>query len=387
MADNQIAVEGPGVRRSVLAGLLAGALVGLLATGLCVPLRRAVSVTDRSIINGLSLTVGSVIIWTVAGLVYAMQARRTADAQRWLLSGTVAAAIAVWVFILADVGPLAPYSAHFARLAVPLTVLVTLGGAVLFLCLLRVRLSLPLAAPAGLLAALAVGVLVYAADREGHVHYTLSRVPVSASVQGTPAGTAPVVVASPSATPVASPAPVVPLHLVVSHQSEAAYTVREKLARLPGPSDAIGKTSALTGDLYLLPTGMAPDKPSSFTVDLSALTSDAPPRDRYVRTFTLETAKYPTATYTITGVDGFPASYKEGDEVKLTLSGTFKVHDTEGPLTWTGTARYTNGTLEAVASTDFDMHDFNINPPNNSVAVSESKVHLDLHLIAVQAPS
>ncbi len=161
--------------------------------------------------------------------------------------------------------------------------------------------------------------------------------------------------------------------------------MREKLARLLSPSDAVGKTSAITGDLYLSPAGLLREQPSTFTVDLSTLTSDVAARDRYIKTTTLETNKFPNATYTITGVDGFPAAYKDGDEVKLTLNGTLKVRDVERPITWTGTARYAAGRLEGVMSTDFSMHDYNITPPSVAVAVAEDKVHLDLHLVAVPA--
>jgi polyisoprenoid-binding protein YceI len=390
MGGRRATPDATGLGQSVAAGFVTGALVGLLATLACVPLRRLGGVTDRSMVNGLSVVAASIGVWTAGGLLFGLFARRGRHVEEWLFSAAAAVAALVAGYIYLDAGPLTPYPTRFASLAVPLELLVLLGGAIVFRALVALRrparLVMPAAAVAAVLA-LGVGTAVYATDRRGHVHYTLSKAPAVASQQssgqsGITAGSGSTLAATQAPTP--SPTPAGPLHFTVSSQTEASYTVHEKLVRLPGPSDAIGKTSAITGDLYLMPAGLAPSPPSTFTIDLRTLTSDAPPRDRYIRTFTLDTANFPTATFTITNVEGFPASYKQGDEVKLTITGTFNVHGVEKPLTWTGTARYLNNQLEAVMSTDFDMHDFNITPPVNSVATAESGVHLDLHLFAVQ---
>ncbi len=384
----------PGWRRGLVAGLLTGALIGIVAALLSVPLRRLAGVTDRSLVNGLSITSGAIVLWLIGGLVYVALTRRAHSPMMVLLALSLLCGVVISAFIYGEKGPLAPFPNHFASCAVPLVFLVTLGGALLLLSIIDRPMPLNFAAPAGVVAAAAIAIVISAADRAPAVHYSLSKLPVSAAAQNsapaataTQSGSAPAVVsAAPQASP-ATPAPAAtaPTHFVVSKESEVSYTVREKLARLPSPSDAVGKTSAITGDLYLSPTGLAPEQPSLFTVNLSTLTSDATARDRFIKTTTLETNKFPNAIYTITGVDGFPASYKEGDEVKLTLTGTLKVHDVERPLTWTGTARYAGGRLEGVMATDFSMHDFNITPPVVAVAVAEDKVHLDLHLVAMPA--
>jgi len=111
---------------------LAGAIAGLIAVALTVPLRRAVSVTDRTIINGLTITLGAIALWTAAGIAYAVQASRSTSAQRRLVIAAAGAAVAISAFIVADVGPLAPYPSHFASLAIPIWLMITLGGAALF---------------------------------------------------------------------------------------------------------------------------------------------------------------------------------------------------------------------------------------------------------------
>lgn len=378
------------LRAATVTGFVTGAAVGLAATLLSVPLRRLSGVSDRSMINGLTITAGAIAVWTVAGLLFAPMARR-GRGDEWLFSAAVAFAALVSAYVYLDEGPLTPYPTRFASLAVPLIFVVLVAGALLFRLLIVRPVRLPIAAPGGLVAAVLVAVLVTAGDRAPKVHFTLSKLPAApaaAAVQNAPSQNAPVQSQAVAATPSPAPMPVAPLHFTVSSQSQAAYTVREKLAQLPGPSDAVGKTQAITGDLYLDPgKGVSASPPSSFSVDLRTLTSDAPPRDRYVRTNSLQTDQFPMATFTIATVEGFPVAYHEGDEVKLTLTGTFDVHGVQKPLTWTGTARYANNQLEAVMSTDFDMHDFNVTPPEVSIAKAESAVHLDLHLFATQAGS
>ena len=165
--------------------------------------------------------------------------------------------------------------------------------------------------------------------------------------------------------------------------------MHEKLTRLPSPSDAVGKTQAISGDVYLVPgQGLAQSPPSTVSVDLRTLATDSPMRDGFIKMATLQTSQFPMATFTVTGIDGFPTSYKEGDEVKVTLTGTMQVHGVDQPVTWTGTARYAGQQLETIASTDVTMTQFGMTPPAVPVVQSvDDKVHLDLHLVLQQQPT
>jgi len=395
--------------RALAAGLGAGATTGLVAAVLSAPLRRLAGVGDRALINGAS-TVGLALgFWLLGGVLYwaiAGRVRRPA-----LIVGIVAAIIGVLVAIAiyADAGPapLAPYPTRFASLAVPLIAIVVIVGAALLPWLARQPLPGLRAGVAGaLLAALIAGGLVYALDRKGSVHYTLTTVGQAArgstsDVAATPAAVASGTTTTPAAVAgnatAASPTPASgsasaaaatrTLHFVVASNSEVSYTVREKLARLPGPSDAIGKTQTISGEIWLTPTGLVPAHPSTITVDLRTLTSDAPQRDRFLLNNSLESNTYPYATYTITGIDGFPTNYKQGTPVQVTLHGNFTVHGQTKPLDWTGTAVYDGTQIEVVMSTQFDMTEFGITPPNVPVARAESGVRLDAHIYATQQAS
>jgi len=63
------------------------------------------------------------------------------------------------------------------------------------------------------------------------------------------------------------------------------------------------------------------------------------------------------------------------------------VHGTEQQVSWTGVAQQAAGKLETVLSTDINMTDFNVTPPNIQFVQAQNAVHLDLHLVLQQQPA
>lgn len=416
--------------RALAAGLAAGAATGLVAALLSAPLRRWAGVGDRALINGAS-TVGLAIgFWLLGGLFYWAIAPRVRRPWAWLTGAAIVVGLIAIVLIYAGAGPspLTPYPVRFASLAAPLIGWVVLGGALLYPQLLLLRLpALETAAGGALVGALIAGGLIYGFDRQGSVHYTLT----SASAQSAPARAAnpaldtraagagssaatatPAVAASTAttlasaagasstatpasttATPAAASTPAAQassddaLHFVVAQGSEVSYTVTEKLAQLPGPSDAIGKTQTISGDIWLTPQGLDPSHTSSITVDLRTLKTDNARRDQFLLNNSLQSNTYPFAVYTITSISGLPSQLTPGQPTQpanVTLTGTFAVHNEQKPITWTGTAVYNGAQIEVVLSTQFDMSDFGITPPDVSIAKAQSGVKLDAHIYATQ---
>ena len=80
---------------------------------------------------------------------------------------------------------------------------------------------------------------------------------------------------------------------------EKGLTVREEVAR------------GVKGDLYLSKDGLASGQKSSFTVDLLSLKSDESLRDRAMRG-SLNTDKFPNATYTIESLTGEAMNGRSG---------------------------------------------------------------------------
>ena len=105
--------------------------------------------------------------------------------------------------------------------------------------------------------------------------------------------------ASPAATPTASAtAAALPSGArrfsIVTERSMATIRVREQVAAIPAPGDAILTTRAFSGTVVLLPDGAFANG-STFAADLDALKSDEPLRDEWIKFNTLNTRIYPRA--------------------------------------------------------------------------------------------
>ena len=87
-----------------------------------------------------------------------------------------------------------------------------------------------------------------------------------------------------------------PLGLVLApNGNEARYRVREQLAELSLPSEAVGVTHGVTGQIVLDERGRVVPAESKFTVDLASLKSDRDRRDGYIKHRTLQTDSFPSA--------------------------------------------------------------------------------------------
>ncbi|HXG42311.1 MAG TPA: YceI family protein [Dehalococcoidia bacterium] len=187
----------------------------------------------------------------------------------------------------------------------------------------------------------------------------------------------------PTGTAAVAPAGEVLHFSVVPEQSEASYIAREKLAALPVSSEAVGRTNAISGDIYLTRQGLAPSPPSLLRVDLRTLRSDEGRRDNYVRNNTLQADRFPYAEFVLERVDGFPTDYREGEEVALQLSGTMTIRGVSRPMSFDVRARYGGGTLTGVAHATFRLSDFGLSPPNIAGFVTvEDEMRLQIVLVA-----
>lgn len=146
--------------------------------------------------------------------------------------------------------------------------------------------------------------------------------------------------------------------------NEARYLVNETLARLNTPSDAVGKTSAVTGMLVINADGSIVGEESMFTVDLTTLQSDSDRRDNYVRGNTLETDMYPTAEIKLTAAEGLPSPLPTSGEVTFQLMGDLTIHGVTKPATWQVTAQVADGALTGLATTSFTFADYNMEKPS-----------------------
>lgn len=205
--------------------------------------------------------------------------------------------------------------------------------------------------------------------------------PAAPMATATPAAAAPTATAarsgdtaSPTSTPAsggdAKPAGVGLTYTLVAGKSEASYAVREQLAQRDLPSDAIGKTNAITGSITIKPDGSIDSANSKFTVDLSTLQTDQAMRDNYVRRSILQTSQYPNAVFVPTQASGLPASIPQSGDISFQVTGNLTIRDVTKPVTWDVKGSIANDLASGTATTVFTFEDFNLTQPRVPVVLS-----------------
>jgi polyisoprenoid-binding protein YceI len=154
------------------------------------------------------------------------------------------------------------------------------------------------------------------------------------------------------------------IRLVVAPEgNEARYRVREQLASIDFPSDAVGSTSNVQGQLLIDAGGRVVRDSSRFVIDLASLATDSERRDNYVRRNTLETETNPTAVFVPTELRGLPFPLPAMGDVAFTMVGDLTIRGVTRPTTWEVTAHVMNGGVSGEAKTSFTFADFELTKP------------------------
>lgn len=152
----------------------------------------------------------------------------------------------------------------------------------------------------------------------------------------------------------------------VGEGSKAGYRVREKLAVLTAESDAVGRTSDVTGSLTIERggDGTLTATALSVEVDMTTLTSDEARRDRRMRTMGLQTNTFPKASFKLTKPVPVPKEAESGSVVKLTLTGSLTLHGKTQEVSIPVDARGSGNRMEVSGRLLITMADYGIDPPN-----------------------
>ena len=147
--------------------------------------------------------------------------------------------------------------------------------------------------------------------------------------------------------------------------SEAGYRVREQLANLPAESDAIGRTSDVTGSITLIAAGDGAQlTEGTLTVDTTTIASDESRRDNRMRSDGLQTDQFPTASFTITAPVDIPAAALAGTATDVTLTGDLTLHGVTKAVQIPAQAQLVDGGIQVVGSISFPLSDYGITAPN-----------------------
>ena len=172
----------------------------------------------------------------------------------------------------------------------------------------------------------------------------------------------------------------------VTSGSQAGYRVREQLASLPAPSDAVGRTSAVTGTLTLTQSASGYSvTTATFTVDVTKLTSDQSRRDQRIHSQGLESDRYPTASFQLTTPIALPATAASGQTINVSATGALTLHGVTKTVTIPITARLTGSKIELVGSITFPFSQFGMTPPSIGGFVSvQNNATMEFQLLLAQ---
>jgi polyisoprenoid-binding protein YceI len=170
----------------------------------------------------------------------------------------------------------------------------------------------------------------------------------------------------------------------VAAGSQAGYRVREKLAFLPAESDAVGRTSQITGGATFGESkGAVRIAAASFDVAVNTLKSDRSMRDEKIHEIGLESSRYPTATFVLSRPLTVPASVLAGRVAAVSVTGTFEIHGVSEQETLPVQMSLSGSTFEAVGALTFPWSEFGMTAPSigGFVNVTEkATMEFDLHL-------
>lgn len=157
---------------------------------------------------------------------------------------------------------------------------------------------------------------------------------------------------------------------VAPQGNEARYLVREQLARLEFPNDAIATTSGITGGIVVDAAGAVVAGESRFVIDLASLKSDSDRRDNYVRRNTLQTEQHPSAVFVPRQLQGLTQPLPAAGAVSFRMVGDLTIRGVTRPVVWDVDATVENGSIRGEAKTRFTFADFDLTKPRVASVLS-----------------
>ena len=149
----------------------------------------------------------------------------------------------------------------------------------------------------------------------------------------------------------------------VANGTVVRYRVKETLFGQSGT--AVGSTSKVTGSMTI--AGTKVDK-ANFTVDMTSVSSDEGMRDNQFQGRIMDTATYPTATFTLTRPIDLAPVPKDAVVKTYPATGKLTLHGTTRDVTLTLTARRTGNVIAVQGSTPITFSDYNIDNPSGGPA-------------------
>lgn len=203
--------------------------------------------------------------------------------------------------------------------------------------------------------------------------------------------------AAPAAAP--SPTPAAPSNTVTPSASaapesgalsfqvesgKAIVRVREQLAGLSAPNDAVLEVTDVKGAFGVRPDGTF-TAGSKISVGLEGLRSDSSTRDNFIKGSTLAVRRFPTADFVPVRTVGLPAPLPASGEWTFQVLGRMTIAGVEKDVSWDVRARRdaTGVTTSAKNVPTWKFSDFGLQVPRVASVLSiVDEIRLELDLVA-----
>jgi polyisoprenoid-binding protein YceI len=166
----------------------------------------------------------------------------------------------------------------------------------------------------------------------------------------------------------------------VTSGSQAGYRVKEVL--FGQDTEAVGRTSAVTGQITVDGTRVTA---GSFSVDLTTVQSDEDRRDNQFHTRIMDTATYPTATFTLAQPIELSALPGDGASVTAKAQGQLTLHGTTRQVTVDVTGQRSAGSIRLSGQIPITWADWNIPNPSFGPASTEDHGLIEFLLVMARA--
>mgnify|MGYP003521665513 FL=1 len=147
----------------------------------------------------------------------------------------------------------------------------------------------------------------------------------------------------------------------------AGFRIEEELAQI-GATTAVGRTGDVSGTVQIEGTTVTA---ADIEVDLTTITTDNSRRNSKVQE-ALDTAQFPTATFSLSEPIDLGEGAADGDQVSVTATGDLTIHGVTKSVQIPMEAQLVDGTVVLVASTEITFSDYDVEVPSAPVVVSVS---------------
>ena len=172
--------------------------------------------------------------------------------------------------------------------------------------------------------------------------------------------------------------------VLIPEESEARYRVREQLAGLDFPNDAVGVTKEIVGTLVLDGENGSISDGSEFRIQLTSLTTDSERRDGYVRRRTLEVQDFPVAVLVPLRFLDHPVPFPETGSASFRLEAHLTLHGETRTTLWDISCDFAPGEINGLATTSFPFNTFGITIPQVARVLSvDDNIRLELEFKVV----